>query len=29
LRDGAVQALKEPPRDKVPTTKVNLVVKHR
>jgi hypothetical protein len=29
LRDGAVKALKEPPRDKVPTTKVNLVVKHR
>jgi hypothetical protein len=29
LRDGAVHALKEPPRDKVPTTKVNLVVKHR
>lgn len=29
LRDGAVKALKEPPRDKVPTTKVNLVVKHK
>lgn len=29
LRDGAVKALKEPPREKVPTTKVNLVVKHK
>jgi hypothetical protein len=29
LRDGAVRALKEPPRDRVPTTKVNLVVKHK
>jgi hypothetical protein len=29
LRDGAVKALKEPHRDKVPTMRVNLVVKHR
>lgn len=29
LRDGAVKALKEPPRAKVPSTKVNLVVKHK
>lgn len=30
LRDGAVKALKEPPsKDRVPTTKVNLVVKHK
>lgn len=29
IRDGAVKALKEPPKEKVPTTKVNLVVKHR
>lgn len=29
LRDGAVRALKEPPRDRVPTAKVNLVVKHK
>jgi hypothetical protein len=29
LRDGAVKALKEPPRDRVPTAKVNLVVKHK
>jgi hypothetical protein len=29
LRDGAMKALKEPPRDRVPTAKVNLVVKHK
>ena len=29
LRDGAVKALRELPRDRVPTTKVNLVVKHK
>jgi hypothetical protein len=29
LRDGAVKALKEPPRESVPITKVNLVVKHK
>lgn len=28
-RDGAIKALKEPPKDKVPTSKVNLVVNHR
>lgn len=28
-RDGAIKALKEPPKEKVPTTKVNLVVKHK
>lgn len=29
IRDGAVKALKEPPKERVPTTKVNLVVKHK
>ena len=29
LRDGAVKALREPPKERVPTTKVNLVVKHK
>ena len=28
-RDGAIKALKEPPKGRVPTARVNLVVKHK